>query len=145
MSIFTTILVAIFASSGLWSVATLLIQHRLNNKNKQAEEWTELIEEQEKMNKLVLGIGHDRICFLGMSYVNRGYITKDEYEDLVNYLYNPYKNLTGNGTADFIMEKIKDLPICSNAEEYEQLIKQKQQQQYNIPYNSILTQPLKIQ
>ena len=58
---------------------------------------------------------------------------------------NPYKNLTGNGTADFIMEKIKDLPICSNAEEYEQLIKQKQQQQYNIPYNSILTQPLKIQ
>lgn len=38
MSIFTTILVAIFASSGLWSVATLLIQHRLNNKNKQTEE-----------------------------------------------------------------------------------------------------------
>lgn len=44
--------------------------------------------------RLLIGIAHDRITFLGMKYVERGYITRDEYENLNDYLYEPY---TGSG------------------------------------------------
>ena len=99
-----SLLLAIFASSGLWSVVTLIIQNKLNCHNK-------VTEEQNKMNKMVMGLGHDRITFVGMSYVDRGYITKDEYEDLITYLYKPYKDLGGNGTAELVIEKVQSLPM----------------------------------
>lgn len=102
-----SILLAIFASSGIWSVISLIIQSKMNSRNKQNEE-------QSKMNKMVMGLGHDRITFLGMSYVNRGYITKDEYEDLITYLYIPYKNLGGNGTAELVIQKVQDLPMTKS-------------------------------
>lgn len=44
-------------------------------------------------------------------YINRGYITKDEYEDFVHYLYNPYAKLGGNGLAERIYKDVSDLPL----------------------------------
>lgn len=41
---------------------------------------------------MLKGLGHDRICYLGECYIQRGYITKDEYENLHDYLYLPYKS-----------------------------------------------------
>lgn len=41
----------------------------------------------------------------------RGYITRDEYENLVDYLYIPYKGLHGNGTAEKIINEVKQLPL----------------------------------
>lgn len=133
-----TLLLAIFASSGLWSVITIFIQHRLNKKN-------ELTEEQKKMNDLVMGLGHDRICFLGMAYVDRGYITKDEYEDLVTYLYNPYKNLDGNGTAELVMKKVQELPVYSTTASSE--INKTQvnpENQYTESYKKIIDNPMTL-
>ena len=103
------ILLAVFASTGFWGVVSVIIQYFMNKRSKQSEE-------QKKMNKMVLGLGHDRICFLGMTYVDRGYITKDEYEDLVTYLYSPYKDLGGNGTAELVINKVKQLPVTLNKE-----------------------------
>ena len=60
---------------------------------------------------MLIGLAHDRIMYLGMHYIERGYITSDEYENLNNYLYEPYKKLGGNGSADRIMNEIKTLPI----------------------------------
>jgi hypothetical protein len=105
-----TILLAVFASSGVWSVITLLIQWKLNRKNS-------IDDEQRKMNKMVMGLGHDRITFLGMAYINKGYITKDEYEDLVTYLYAPYEALGGNGTAKLIIDRVGKLPMIANKSE----------------------------
>lgn len=133
-----TLLIAIFASSGLWSVITILVQNKLNKKNN-------LTEAQEKMNKLVMGLGHDRICFLGMAYVDRGYITKDEYEDLVTYLYTPYKNLEGNGTAELVMKKVQDLPVYSTTASSE--INKTQinpENQYAQSYKNIVEHPLEL-
>lgn len=42
---------------------------------------------------MLKGLGHDRICYLGECYIQRGYITKDEYENLRDYLYLPYKKI----------------------------------------------------
>lgn len=119
-NIWTTILLAIFASSGIWSVITLIIQNHFNKRNS-------INDDQKKIDKMVIGLGHDRITFLGMAYIDRGYITKDEYEDLITYLYTPYKELGGNGTAELVIEKVKALPMHSSidvaAKEQTQIIK----------------------
>lgn len=60
---------------------------------------------------MLVGLGHDRIMYLGMAYVERGWITQDEYENLHEYLYKPYKKLNGNGSAERVMDEVKKLPI----------------------------------
>ena len=60
---------------------------------------------------MLIGLAHDRIVYLGMGYVERGYITQDEYENLYEYLYKPYERLGGNGSAKRIMIEVNKLPI----------------------------------
>lgn len=88
-----TIIASVLASSGLWTI----IQKRMDKKDAKTE--------------LLIGIAHDRIIFLGMSYVNRGYITQDEYENLHTYLYEPYLKNGGNGSATRVMKEVEKLPI----------------------------------
>lgn len=76
--------------------------------------WAYLMKREEKMDvktRMLIGLGHDRIMYLGMAYINRGYITSDEYENLFVYLYTPYEEMGGNGSAKRIMEEVKKLPI----------------------------------
>lgn len=61
--------------------------------------------------QLLLGLAHDRIVHLGMAYVARGSITKDEYEDLLKYLWVPYSAFGGNGLAERVMADVKLLPM----------------------------------
>lgn len=61
--------------------------------------------------QLLLGLAHDRIVHLGMSYMARGSITKDEYEDLLKYLWIPYSAFGGNGLAERVMADVKLLPM----------------------------------
>lgn len=95
VTIFTTAL----ASSGVWTY----IMHKSDCKTAQTE--------------MLIGLGHDRIIYLGMKYLERneseegGWITRDEYENLNTYLYKPYKALGGNGSAERIMKEIEKLPI----------------------------------
>lgn len=60
---------------------------------------------------MLIGLAHDRIIYLGMSYIERGYITQDEYENLYEYLYKPYEKLGGNGSAKRIMTEVDQLAI----------------------------------
>ena len=43
--------------------------------------------------------------------IQRGWITKDEFENLNDYLYRPYEELGGNGTAEKIMQEVRKLPL----------------------------------
>lgn len=61
--------------------------------------------------KMLVGLAHDRIVHLGMAYIQRGYITQDEYENLNDYLYAPYEKMGGNGSAKRVMEEVRRLPI----------------------------------
>lgn len=88
-----TVVCAVLASSGFW--AYLQAKH----------------EKKDAKTKMILGLGHDRIIVLAMSYIERGWITQDEYEDLNKYLYNPYREMGGNGTAERLMAEITKLPI----------------------------------
>nr|DAW17279.1 MAG TPA: holin protein [Caudoviricetes sp.] len=95
--IIVTILCSVLASSGLWAFIT----NKVSRSNAEKE--------------LLLGLAHDRIMFLGTSYIDRdpAYITQDEYENLKVYLYEPYSKMGGNGSAKRIMEEVEKLPIHS--------------------------------
>ena len=47
----------------------------------------------------------------GMQYVERGWITQDEYENLHDYLFIPYSEAGGNGSAAKVMKDVDNLPI----------------------------------
>jgi len=91
--IIISLLCGVLTSSGLWALILRFIDRRTNQA------------------KMILGLGHDKIIYLGKEYIARGWITADEYENLHDYLYIPYKNMGGNGSAERIMEEVKKLPI----------------------------------
>lgn len=88
-----TIIGSFIASTGFWTY----ILKRETSKSKESE--------------MLIGLGHDRIISLGMKYIERGNITADEYENLYQYLYVPYKDLGGNGSAERVMCEVSRLPI----------------------------------
>ena len=95
--IFLTILASVFASSGFWA----LLQKRSDKKDVRTQ--------------MLIGLGHDRIMSLGMKYIERGWISKDEYENLYEYLYRPYERIGGNGSAKRIMAEVDKLEIRSHS------------------------------
>lgn len=92
-----TIIVAVFASSGFWLFIQTVYTSR--KKKKSAED------------RLLMGIGFSKISDLGMRYIERGWVTRQEFQDLEHYLFEPYKEMGGDGTADRIMEQVRKLPF----------------------------------
>lgn len=95
-----TIICAVLASSGFWA----FLQKR--QERKAAENKQTTVETQ-----MLIGLAHDRIMYLGMSYIERGYVTSDEYENLYEYLYQPYEKMGGNGSAKRVMTEVNKLSI----------------------------------
>lgn len=95
METLTTIILSILASSGLWAVILKIMDKR------------------GVKTQMLIGLGHDRIMYLGMKYIERGWITSEEYENLVDYLYKPYEQMGGNGSAKRVVDEVKKLPIKS--------------------------------
>ncbi len=60
---------------------------------------------------LLLGLARSQIVQLGMMYLERGWVSKDEYDDFVKYLYEPYIRFGGNGLAERIMRDVANLPF----------------------------------
>ena len=88
-----TVFCSVLASSGFWAYMMKRSEAR------------------DVKTEMLIGLGHDRIMCLGMEYIKRGYITKDEYENLYEYLYKPYEKIGGNGSAKRIMTEVNRLPI----------------------------------
>lgn len=88
-----TVLCSVIASSGFWA-------YLMNRRDKK-----------DLKNDMLVGLAHDRIIELGLIYIERGYVTKDEYENLHDYLFVPYEKLGGNGSAKKVMVEVDKLPI----------------------------------
>ena len=88
-----TIVTSVLASSGVWAIVA------------------RLLDDKSVKTQMLIGLGHDRIYFLGQEYIKRGYIYTDEYENLHDYLYQPYVKMGGNGTAKMIMDKVSKLEV----------------------------------
>ena len=98
LQIVLTIFGSVLASSGFWAFLSARSEKKSNK------------------NKLLLGLACDRIVHLGMAYIDRGWITKDEYETLHDYLWLPYRECGGNGTAARVMGEVEKLEIRNGKE-----------------------------
>ncbi len=87
------ILLTLIASSGFWAFLTAIINRKSSK------------------NRMLLGLGHDRITFLCMKYIEKGEVSQAEYENLNKYLYEPYKKMGGNGTAERLMQEVGRLKL----------------------------------
>ena len=99
MQIVLTVFSSVLASSGLWACIT----RKSENKDAQTE--------------MLIGLGHDRITYLGLKYIDRGYIYQDEYENLKEYLFKPYSKMGGNGSAAKVMAEVDKLQIKTRSME----------------------------
>lgn len=72
---------------------------------------TRKYEHKDAVDKLIMGLAHDKIVFLGMKYIEKGFVTKDEYDDLFKYFWEPYQALGGDGSAERIIRIVDLLPL----------------------------------
>lgn len=93
---FLIIIGSVLGSGGLWA----FLQNRDTKRS--------------ATGKLMMGIAYEHITTYGIGYINRGYITKDEYEELEKYFFKPYKELGGNGVAERVMNEVSRLPFSSH-------------------------------
>ena len=93
-----TVAIAVLGSNGLWA----FIQSRSTAKSAR--------------DRMILGLGHAEIFRVAEKYLHRGGITMSELEDLEKYLFKPYSEMGGNGTAAAVVQKCKELPIISEQE-----------------------------
>lgn len=93
LQVVVTVFSSVLASSGLWAY----LAKRAEGKDAKTE--------------LLVGLAHDRILYLGMKCIEQGSISKDEYENLHEYLYIPYEKMGGNGSAKRVMLEVEKLPI----------------------------------
>lgn len=83
----------VLASSGIWT----FIQKKTETHTAQT--------------RLLMGLAYDKIITIGLAYIQRGYVSKDEYEEYLKYLVQPYKEMGGNGVADRISSEVGSLPF----------------------------------
>lgn len=88
------VFVAVMGSSGLWSY----LDHRASKKASRP------------VDRLIVALGHDRICEMSETCLRRGSVTSVELDGIMS-LYLPYTEAGGNGTAKLMVERVKALPI----------------------------------
>lgn len=87
------IIAAVFGSTGFWS----WLQNR--NRKKSAEA------------RLLMGIAYSKIIERCTEYINQGYVSTEEFHELEYYLYQPYIDMGGNGTAQKLFGDVSRLSI----------------------------------
>ena len=90
------IILAVLASAGFWQV----IQTRRTKRT--------------ATERLLLGLAFCEITRSCEAYIERGYITTAEYNELDRYLYQPYAEAGGDGTAAKLMAEVKQLPTATD-------------------------------
>lgn len=89
------IITTVLSCPGIWAWAKTRTQH--NN----------------DAGKLLLQVSKNQLVTQGREYLNRGYITMDEYEEYESE-YAVYSALGGNGLARRIFKQVDDLPMMPN-------------------------------
>lgn len=87
------------ASAGFWTYLVRRMRHR------------DMV--RDANSHLLMGLAQNKIITLGMEYIERGWVTTDEFGNLKRYLWEPYCELGGNGAAERIMYAVQRLPFRS--------------------------------
>lgn len=97
IEVLVTITGSVLASSGLWS--WILYKTKQND--------TGIL--------MTRGMAHYQIIEEGQKFIERGWITHEEYDDFMKYLGTPYLESGSNGLAQKMIDDISALPFKSIA------------------------------
>lgn len=86
---------AFFGAPGLWA----FIKSKTDRNNTEQD--------------MLLAVSKNQLISLGRTYLDRGYITMDEYEEFERE-YKLYSSMGGNGLARRVFKQVDDLPIMPN-------------------------------
>lgn len=110
-----SVLTAVLASGGLWSFLSKKQEIRFEELERKRKEEAEAEEKNDVKTKLLVGLAHDRLIYLTNKYLEEGWISSENYENLT-YMYEPYIKGGGNGTVKRNMEKVEKLPFKHSCE-----------------------------
>ncbi len=91
----TEIVLAIFASTGFWACVQAVILKHMDRRSAE--------------RAALLGLLHEKLVAQCEVYLDKGYISEGQYRDLDEYIYQPYRNLGGNGTGAEYMKRVQSL------------------------------------
>lgn len=94
---------SILASSGFWAY----VQYKDSSRD--------------ATKRLLMGLAYDKVTTLGLDYLHRGWMTRDEFDEYQKYFVAPYIALGGNGVAERIYKDVARLPFHSHSR-YEALV-----------------------
>lgn len=86
------VITTLLGSSGIW----MWVKTRSDRNNSEEQ--------------LLLEVAKNQLTVLGRSYLERGYITMDEYEEY-EAEYQLYSALGGNGLAKRVFKQVDELPM----------------------------------
>ena len=89
------LLSALFGAPGLWAFVKSKTDHKST------------------AQKLLYMVSKNQLIALGRTYIERGYITMEEYEEF-EAEYTLYSALGGNGLARRVFKQVDELPIMPN-------------------------------
>lgn len=118
-----------FFKMGLGSVVIIIVKSTYTYIKKtylREKERDQLVEtEIGSLKKALLALEHDTLYKLANYYIERGYITVDELDNL-RYIYESYTSLGGNSTGSYLYEKCLALPIRTSGDrQLDDMIKEK--------------------
>lgn len=90
------VITTILGSSGIWA----WVKTRSDRNNSE--------------DQLLLEVAKNQLTVLGRTYLERGYITMDEYEEY-EAEYKLYSALGGNGLAKRVFKQVDELPMMPNS------------------------------
>lgn len=67
-------------------------------------------EKNDAEREMVLGLGHFEIIDRCDRYIEQGWISSAEFDDLEKYLFKPHAKLGGDGSAERAFNKVRQLP-----------------------------------
>ena len=94
--LFGKLIMAIIASSGVWTLIQTLVMRRL--------------QKDDASNQALKSLLRDAIFRRCEKALSNGEVSIEELEN-INGLYQPYKELGGNGTAKKLIEDVNDLEV----------------------------------
>lgn len=95
-SVIITLCVTLIGTSGFWSLVLYLFQRKDREKT--------------LINESLLALLHDRVYGECVRILRNGEVTQDEYDNLL-HLYEPYRDLGGNGVCERMMKAVDELGI----------------------------------
>ena len=108
-----SVLTAILASGGLWTFLSKQQDLKLQKLEQQRKADEDERAKNDVKTKLLVGLAHDRLIYLTNTYLEEGWVSSENYENLT-YMYEPYIKAGGNGTVKRNMEMVKELPTKPN-------------------------------